>query len=99
MKIFLAAFFGIVLIFVTARMYSFFLQEKQLSADLSEIEARFNKAQYDAATLQAEVKYLANPLNLEKELRGRFNYKKPGEKMIIIVPKESYTSSSPSRNN
>jgi hypothetical protein len=75
------------------------LQEKQLSADLSEIEARFNKAQYDAATLQAEVKYLANPLNLEKELRGRFNYKKPGEKMIIIVPKESYTSSSPSRNN
>jgi hypothetical protein len=63
-----------------------------LSAALADIETRLTKAQYDEANLQSEVQYLANPLNLEKELRARFNYKKPGETMIVIVPAETSTA-------
>ena len=77
-----------------SRVWAFFVQERQLSADLADIEARLTKANYDEANLQSEVKYLANPLNLEKELRARFNYKKPGETMIIIVPAQSSSTSS-----
>ena len=37
-----------------------------------------------------------NPANLEKELRARFNYREPGEKLIIIVPQAGSGSSSQS---
>ena len=43
--------------------------------------------------LQADLEYYARPENLEKELRSRFNYKKPGEKLIIIVPPKEATTS------
>ncbi len=52
------------------------------------------KAKTDEADFQTDVQYLANPVNLEKELRSRFNYKKPGETMIIIVPEQSTTVTS-----
>ncbi len=94
MKVVAAAILFIVLVLVGTKVYSFFMQEQQLSGDLADIEARLTKAQYDETNLRAQVKYLANPLNLEKELRARFNYKKPGETMIIIVPEGSSTAPS-----
>ncbi len=84
----------IVIILVGTQVYGFFMQERQLGTNLADIEARLTQAQTDEANLQSEVQYLANPLNLEKELRARFNYKKPGETMIVIVPAESSTASS-----
>jgi cell division protein FtsB len=94
MKIVAGVVLAIVLVFVGGRVYSFFAQERQLNGELADIEARLTKAKYDEANLQAEVRYLANPLNLEKELRTRFNYKKPGETMIVIVPAQSSTATS-----
>lgn len=85
---------GITLVLVGTRIYSFFVEGRALSASLQDIEARLAKAKYDQAQLSAQAKYLANPLNLEKELRARFNYKKPGETMIIIVPSASSVPSS-----
>lgn len=86
MKIAAAILLLIGLVLVGVRVYSFFGEERQLNHDLADIEARLMKAKIDEANLEAETRYLANPANLEKELRARFNYKKPGEKMIIIVP-------------
>jgi cell division protein FtsB len=94
MKIVAAVALAVILVFVGARIYSFFLQERQLGKDLANIEARLTKAKYDEENLQDEVQYLANPLNLEKELRARFNYKKPGETMIVIVPPQNATATS-----
>lgn len=94
MKIAAAAILFVVLVLVGGKVWSFFMQERQLSGDLADIEARLTKAQYDETNLQSEVQYLANPLNLEKELRARFNYKKPGETMIIIVPEQTSTATS-----
>ena len=92
MKVAGIIFLCVVLVLVGIRTYSFFAQERQLSRDLADIQARLTKAQYDETNLQSEVQYLANPLNLEKELRARFNYKKPGETMIIIVPAQTSTA-------
>ena len=93
MKIVGAIILLIVLVLVGIRVYGFFVQERQLSSDLADVEASLTKAQSDEADLQSEAQYLANPLNLEKELRTRFNYKKPGETMIIIVSPQSSTTS------
>lgn len=94
MKIAAAIILAILLVFIGTRAYSFFVQERQLNRDLAEIEVRLTKAKYDEANLRAEVQYLASPINLEKELRTRFNYKKPGETMIIIVPPQTSTATS-----
>ena len=82
----------IALALIGSRVYAFFVQERGLSSALADVQARLTKAKADEANLQSEVQYLANPLNLEKELRARFNYKKPGETMIVIVPTESSTA-------
>ncbi len=94
LKIIGAVLLFVLLIFIGTRVYGFIVQEHELSADLADVQAKLTKAQTDAASLQEESQYLANPLNLEKELRARFNYKKPGETMIIIVPEQSSTASS-----
>jgi len=94
MKIAAVVILVILLVFIGVQVYKFFAQERALSADLSDIQTRLAKAQSDENDLQNEVQYLANPLNLEKELRARFNYKKPGETMIIIVPSGSSTATS-----
>lgn len=39
--------------------------------------------------LQADLEYFSRPSNLEKELRTRFNYKSPGENMIIVIPPQN----------
>ncbi len=91
----IAAIIGLalVLVFVGVNVYSFVKEQRDLGAALADVQARLTKAQSDEANLEAEKQYLANPVNLEKELRARFNYKNPGEKMIIIVPLGSTTVS------
>ena len=93
MKIAAIVILSIGLIFLGVQIVSFLKQEHQLGSDLSDVQTRLTKAQADQATLQEESQYLANPANLEKELRARFNYKKPGETMVIIVPPQSSTAS------
>jgi len=40
--------------------------------------------QSDNAKLKADLQYFAEPENLAKELKAKFDYKKPGEKLIKI---------------
>ncbi|MDD5710669.1 MAG: hypothetical protein PHV43_01005 [Candidatus Colwellbacteria bacterium] len=58
-----------------AKEYQMVKQEcDELSVDNLEVAERLN--------------YLAEPHNLEKELRSKFNYIRPGEKLMIVIPKE-----------
>jgi cell division protein FtsB len=93
-QIFLIAFLAIALIFLGVKIYSFWRQESNLNAELRDAGTRFMKTQTEGAALTQDVQYLANPENLEKELRSRFNYKKPGETMVVLVPGQSSTVSS-----
>lgn len=96
MKIVAAVILAVILIFVGMKVYSFWGQEKQLNQSFTDIEARLAATKTDEANLRLDVQYLANPANLEKELRSRFNYKKPGETMIVIVPGQSSTAATSS---
>ena len=94
MKIAITVVLGIVLIFLATQVFFFFKEEGSLEGTLADTEYRLQQAQHEEQTLSTEVNYLANPANLEKELRARFNYAKPGETMVIIVPSSTETSSS-----
>ena len=91
MKIAAIVVLSMLLIFLGVHLYGFIVQEHQLSAELADVKTRLATSQADEVSLQEEDQYLANPENLEKEIRARFNYKNPGEKMIIIVPLGSTT--------
>ena len=94
MKLAFAIVLCLVLIFVCVQIVSFLGQEHTLNQSLSDVQKRLTQAQTDEADLEAETQYLANPINLEKELREDFNYKKPGETMMIIVSAQSSSPSS-----
>ena len=93
MKIVAIVVLSICVIALGIQVYSFVAQEWHLGSELADVQTNFVKAQTEETSLQQENQYLSNPENLEKELRARFNYKKPGETMIII---ESATTSTTS---
>ena len=96
MKIAAIVGLSIILVILGVQAFSFFRQVHQLSAAYASEEGALAKVKEQEANLQNEEQYLANPLNLEKELRARFNYVNPGEKMIIIVPSATSSASSTS---
>jgi len=69
------------------QIFAFLGREQKGNNDLQELKDRLEQAKIDEKQLQAELEYFAKPANLEKELRARFNYRQPDEKLIIIVPK------------
>jgi cell division protein FtsB len=96
MKIAAIVVLSLIIIFLGVQVFSFVKQSNQLSDDFASVQTRLTKAKTDEASLEEEKQYLANPANLEKELRSRFNYVNPGEKMVIIVPLGTSTPSSTS---
>ncbi len=94
MRVVIAGILGIALIFLAFQIYSFSRKAGVIEADRAALQAQIQAAQKDRVALEAEEKYSKQEGNLEKELRARFNLKKPGEKVIIIVPHPSSSVSS-----
>jgi cell division protein FtsB len=93
MKIASIVVLSLFLILIGVQVYSFVAQEWSLGGELADVQQNLTKAQTQETSLQEETQYLSNPENLEKELRARFNYKKSGETMVIIVPDATSTTS------
>lgn len=66
--------------------YRLYQQRTKLQKELVEINEVIKPISEENSRLISEIEYLKNPDNLEKELRSRFNYTKPGEELIVIVP-------------
>jgi cell division protein FtsB len=79
MKIAAIVVLSLFLIVLGVQVYSFVAQEWHLSSQLADVQANLLKAQEQETSLRQENAYLSNPAN-----RARFNYKKPGETMMII---------------
>lgn len=81
---------GAALILVLAvliyQFYQLFTYHGALEAIFAKLNQKFNSFKEENLKLQADLEYFQEPENLAKELRSRFNYKKPGEKLIIVVP-------------
>ena len=76
----------LLVVLLSFEIYSFWARERKLSSELEEVRARFLKSEQSRDQLKAQLDYYRNPLNLEKELRRRFNYRGPDEKLLIVVP-------------
>jgi cell division protein FtsB len=74
-----------VLLFSVGRIYLRSAQAKKISEqvvrELEELDAR-------KAKLEAQVQYLKTDIGREDELREKFNVKRPGERVLVIVDEE-----------
>lgn len=70
------------------------LQKEKIGYDreFQEVKQGYDEVQADNERLLDKIDYLGEPRNLEKEMRLKFNYKYPHERLIIVVPDEEATS-------
>lgn len=86
--------FSILFLFLCAELISLWQQKSSLEAQFGEVKSQFDITKKERDQLKADLLYLSVPANLEKELRDRLHYQAPGEKVIILVPREASTTSS-----
>jgi cell division protein FtsB len=75
----------IVLFALFWQLYQLYRQNQELENSLSLVGAKVEQFREENRRFQADLEYFSHPENLEKELRSRYNYKNPGEKLIILV--------------
>ena len=88
MKLVTAAVLVIIFAILVFQLYRLYAQQLKMRKDSSGVIAQVEKLAKENENLQADIVYFSDPKNLEKELRSKFNYVKPGEKLIILIPKE-----------
>jgi len=86
MKTALAIILIIILLAVFIQFYFIFKERNQLKEKFRILVAKAQTLKEENEIIKSDIEYFSKPENLEKELRKNFNYKKPGEKMIIVVP-------------
>lgn len=84
---------GTFFLIVAFEAVSFWSQRRAAEADYVKMKTQLDAEMATAKSLQADIGYYADPANLEKELRAHFNYRSPGEHMIVIVPSSGGASS------
>ena len=92
MRIVLGIILTALLLFLGSQLWYFYGKGAKLENDLREREAELSAARQEYETLRADYDYYKNTANIEKELRGRFNYKEPGETVMVIVPRDGQSS-------
>jgi len=78
--------------FLTSQVYSTLVRGHSLKKSVTEVEEKLDKVKLEQAKLSADLDYYSDARNFEKRLRTLFNYRAPGEQMIIVVPPHSTTS-------
>ena len=91
MKIAAAVFLSVLLVLLGSEIRFFWQKNSGNEVRYQKVREELDQAQADLNKAQADLNYYLNPVNLEKELRNRFNYRQVGEKMLIIVPTPSST--------
>ena len=87
MKIIFTILFVLIGAVVSYQLYQLYSQRVVL-------QKRFNVLDQQTANLSKEnqqvkdnLQYYQDPENLAKELKSKFDYKRPGEELYVIVPK------------
>ncbi len=86
-KLVIIVFFVAIFGFLLFNIYDTDIERRELKAEISSVADEVDMINEDNERLNSQMEYFSNPRNLEKELRARFNYRLPNEKLIIIVPK------------
>lgn len=77
---------AIIIVAASVQALKLFGKERDMSKQLQTSKEKMEMLSRENEELQAQIDYVSHKENLEKELRAKFNYKKPDEKVMIITP-------------
>jgi len=97
MKLAAVIILTVLLVFFAWQIHSFSVSGKAAAVQYESLKGQLDQAKADQGSLQADLNYYLNPANLEKEVRARFNYRAPDEKLIVIVPSVPSSTTTSSR--
>lgn len=93
LKNILIALFLALLVFVGVELRSLAKQKESIVTQFDEVNKELEQTKIEKGRLEADLRYFSIPENLDKELRFRFHYQAPDEKVLILVPRESTSTS------
>jgi len=85
----------ILVVFFGFQVYRLNSQRLELDARASQADEQVRALEAENERLTADIEYFSDIRNLVKELKGLFNYRKPGEKLFIIIPTDPAPTPSP----
>ena len=85
MRIFLAIFLLAILVFVGVQAYNLRQQTADFALKTAELSGEASILSAENQKLEADLRYYEQPENLGKEAL-KYNRKKPGEDLYILVP-------------
>ena len=80
--------FIIVFVAIAYQIYTVDSGRRELKREMATLVDEVELIEEDNSNLNEKIDYFSEPRNLEKELRARFNYRLPFEKLIIVIPEE-----------
>lgn len=91
MKIGIIVILAAFVVFLGVQIWNFENRAKDAEQNLLKSQNDLSVVNAEKAKLESDKQYLEDPENLEKELKSRFNYRRPDEKLLIIVPSKTST--------
>lgn len=79
----------IVIAFLGWGLFNLDRQNRRLESKVDNLNANAETLEKENRTLKENIDYFGHPENLIKELKSLFNYRQPGEKLMIIIPKKN----------
>jgi cell division protein FtsL len=76
----------IIIVVVSVETIKLFGNEHDMGKQLQTSKEKMEALSRENAELQSQIDYVSRKENMEKELRAKFNYKRPDERVMIITP-------------
>jgi len=89
----LAALVAVVALLGTG-MYTLRGERKAIDAEVADLEAKYNALKREEQSINDKIEYYNVPENLIKEAKSQFNYKEPGEQLMILVQPQATAATS-----
>lgn len=84
MKLTVYAIGGLFVVALIFQIWNLGGENRRLGAELETLASEAKTLSAENSELQGDIEYYAEPENLGKELKSRFDYKRPGEELIKI---------------
>lgn len=77
---------AVIVVVVSVQAFGLFRKGYGMGKQLRVSKEKMETLSRENEELQAQLNYFSREENLEKEVRAKFNYKRPEEKVMIITP-------------
>ncbi|MDO8443119.1 MAG: hypothetical protein Q7S81_02590 [bacterium] len=78
--------------FLGWQFFNLYIKNISLEKSSNKLNAEIFSIKAENKDLVSDTNYFSNPENQVKEIKSQTNYKDPGEKVIIIIPPATATS-------